>query len=72
MIIEKGKMDITKVDPLCPATTKAHEDIQACLGLPTCIATLFRFPKIATPLNNLMCKNWMEVGGNPPKAFDEF
>jgi len=76
MIIgEKGvKMDMTKVEAIMSwLTPKRVKNIQAFLGLANFYHRFIQdFSKIATPLNNLMCKETVwRWGGTQQKAFDK-
>jgi len=76
MIIgEKGvKMDTTKVEAIMSwLMPKCVKDVQAFLGLANFYHHFIQdFSKIATPLNNLMCKETVwRWGGTQQKAFDE-
>ena len=67
-------MDMTKVEAIMSwPTLKCVKDVQAFLGLANCYRCLIQdFSKIATPLNNLMCKETVwRWGGTQQKAFDE-
>jgi len=73
IIREKGvKMDMTKVEAIMSWPTLKHvKDIQAFLGLANFYHRFIQhFSKIATPLNNLMCKETVWRWGTQQKVFD--
>ena len=75
VIGEKGvKMDMTKVEAIMSwLTLKCMKDVQGFLGLANFYHHFIQdFSKIATPLNNLTCKETVwRWGGTQQKVFDE-